>query len=166
MRHHFEQRVGNGLTLDVHTDRMRLHDGRLAVHVDDKTGQAVALAVDKAVNVVVATPHEAQRLAQAERLGQTLCPKRGIDCHIFEREHPYGNRADLVVSDGEENARLVEHPHGVAFDDARICPGYGAREYPRMKALQAVGFSAPEGDCLIGHRICFHQGRDCNFRSL
>ena len=36
----------------------------------------------------------------------------------------------------------------------------------RLEVVRTLGFSAPEGNCLIGHRICFHQGRDCNFRSL
>lgn len=154
------------LTLDVHADRMCLHDGSLSVHVDDKPRQAVALSVDKAVNIIVTASYKAQRLTQTERLCQPLRPKRGIDCHIVERKYTHSYRTNLVVSDGKKSARLVKHAHGVALDYVRICPGNGARKYPRMEALQAVGFSAPKGDCLIGHMVCFHLEQGCNRRSL
>lgn len=39
---------GYVLTADVHADAMSLHDGGVAVDVDDETRQTVALAVDEA----------------------------------------------------------------------------------------------------------------------
>ena len=37
----------------VHADGVRLHDGRVGIHVNDEAWQAVAFAVDKSVGIVL-----------------------------------------------------------------------------------------------------------------
>ena len=37
----------------VHADGVRLHDGRVGIHVNDEARQAVAFAVDKSVSIVL-----------------------------------------------------------------------------------------------------------------
>ena len=50
--HHLDKLAGNGLAAEVHADAMGLHDSRLAIDIDDQSGQHIALAMHKAIGVV------------------------------------------------------------------------------------------------------------------
>ena len=66
LSHHLHQLDGYLLATQVHTNAVGLHHGRLSVHVDDESGQVVALAVNQAVGVVRGRVGQPDGLAHAE----------------------------------------------------------------------------------------------------
>ena len=122
---------------------MRLHHGGTSVNVYHQSGQAVALAVDEAEDIVLFLIGccQSQGAAQGVGFGQARGPKVAVDVARGEREHAHGDRTDLAVPDGEEIAGGIDHAHEVALFDAGVGAVDRAGEYPRVEALEAFGLS-------------------------
>lgn len=99
----FEQGVGNGFAVAVHTHAVSLDDGRLVENIDDEARELVALAVDKAVDAVeVGDLAQAEAGAEGEGLTQAPHPEVVVDRLVDEGEHTNGDRTDLVVAFGDK----------------------------------------------------------------
>ena len=97
----FEEGVGDGFAVAVHSHRVGLHDSGSAKDIDDQTGELVALTVDKAIDVVaLGSGIEPQRGTHGEGLAQTAHPKGVVNGLVVEGEDAHGNGADLIVADG------------------------------------------------------------------
>ena len=63
MAHDLDQLGGNGLAAKMHADAVGLHDGGMTIDIDDKSWQQVALAMNKAISVVIRIVGNADGLA-------------------------------------------------------------------------------------------------------
>ena len=113
---------------------MGLHHCRAAVDVDDESRQAVAFAVNEAVDVVVFPMGEPERLAKLEGLGEPLQPKMFVDGLVAECEHSHSNGAYLAVAVAEEVAAVGHDAYQVALGGMAVAALDGSREYPRVEA--------------------------------
>ena len=148
--HHFLQRLGNGHAADVHTDAVGLHDGCLAIAVDDQSGEVVALAVYEAVGRVDALAEmfategsllraiDADGLAHLPGRGEAALPEVVVDGHIVEREDADGNGSHLDVAHAEETAVEAYHAHHVALFEPVVHAGNGTTKHPRMETAQRL----------------------------
>ena len=139
--HDVNQLAGDGLSREVHTDAMSLHDSRLPVDVDDESWQHVALAVHQAVGGGQLIVDQSYGLAGVECLLQPAMPESFVDGFLLERQHAHGDGALLVVASGDERAARSEHADYVALADAFVLMMDGTRENPGVKALQAFFLS-------------------------
>ena len=121
----------------MHTHAVCLHDGRLAVAVDDQSGQVVAFSVYESVGVVVGIVGNADADAHVESGLQAFVPERFVDGPFVEREHAHGDASDLVVSRGDVFSACGYHAYGLTFLNAVVAAGNGTRKHPWMKASEA-----------------------------
>ena len=99
---------------------MGLHDGRLAIDIDDESRQQVALAMHKTVGVVIRIVGNADGLAHFQRRTEARGPEAGIDGYIAKRQHTDGNRTGLIVSDSDEITLTGDHTYDIALTDAVV----------------------------------------------
>ena len=122
---------------EVHTNAVCLHDCGVAIAVDDETGEVVALAVHKAERIVVLSADESDSLTHLPSRLQAREPELAVYLDIAERQHAHCDRTDLIHADSDEVALRGEYAHDFAFFYAVFDLGYGSREYPGVKALEA-----------------------------
>ena len=120
---------------------MRLHNGCVAIAVDDKTGKIVAFAMHKTEHIVVLTSNKTYGSTHIPRRLKTGYPEVGVNLNIAEREHSHGNAANLVVSVADKVALVVVNGHQVTFFyvvHASNCP----RENPGVESLERFLFAS------------------------
>ena len=62
----------------VHTDRMRLHDGGVGIHVDDKSRKIISFSMHQSICIVVLHSGKFQCLAQCVSDTDAFFPESGI----------------------------------------------------------------------------------------
>ena len=135
------QCLGDLVTGVVHPDRVRLHDRRMGVKVDDEPRQVISLTVDEAEGVVpLRVGGQSQCLTERIGLADTLCPKRLIDFSLLEGEYADGDAADLVMADGQELVVGAINLHEVALFGLAVDGLDRSGEYPRMKTQERFLF--------------------------
>ena len=77
---------------------MGLHDGRMVVEVDDKTGKIIAFAMYKAAGIVVFRTDKAECLTQVARYSETAYPEIVVYLFFLERKDTHGYTAYLIMS--------------------------------------------------------------------
>ena len=135
---HLDERLAYLIAKDVHSYRVGLHHGCIAIAVDDESRQVVALAMHQSERVVVGTAYESDGLAHLPCRSQARGPELSVNLNVAEREHTHGDATYLEHSDSNEIARGCDDTHKFAFLHAFVHIGYGSGEYPRMKALQTL----------------------------
>ena len=136
--HHLHQLAGDGIAADVHADAVGLHDGRLAIDVNDQSRQQVALAVHQAVGVVLRIVGQADGQPHLQGGSEATAPERLVDGFVTKGEHPHGDGTHLIVTDSDEIAMTVDDTHHFAFADALVGLLDGPREHPGMEAEQTL----------------------------
>ena len=135
-------RLGDLLPAAVHTHRMTLDDGRRAVDVRHQPRQRVPLAVDQPVARRLRAVGQRERAAHVVGHGHAAVPPRLVNLFAFEGEDPDGDRADLVVSQGDELSRAVVDLDQGALGDLGLLLGLdvvdGTREDPRVAAQERL----------------------------
>ena len=133
-----QDRPRNILAGKVHADGVALDDGHRAVDVHHEPRQPVAFAVDEAVAVRVGVVRESERAPYVVGHGDAPVPPGLVDRFLVECKHAHGDRADLIVSQGDEIARAGIYFDQGTFRDFRFVFGLdvvdGARENPRVAA--------------------------------
>ncbi len=133
-----QDRPRDVLAGEVHADGVALDDGHRAVDIHDQSREPVAFAVDEAVTVRVGVVREPERAPHVVGHGDAPVPPVLVDRFLVECKHTHGDRADLVVSQGDEIARAGIYFDQGAFRDFRFVFGLdvvdGARENPRVAA--------------------------------
>ena len=122
----------------MHADAVGLHDGGLAVAVDDEPGEVVALAVDKPVCIVVGIVGNADVEAHGQGGGEAFLPEFIVDGDVAEGQHAHGDGSYLIMANGDEIATCGDDTHDVAFGDAVVDMLNGSGEHPGMEALEAL----------------------------
>ena len=79
-------------------------------------------------------------------------PEGIVNCHVRERQHTHGDGTLLIVSDGDEIARIGDHSHYLALADALVNMLNGTREYPRMEPSEALILTLPQLYLSIHHQ--------------
>ena len=82
--HHLHQGIGNLLAANVNTHAMGLHDGRLAITVDDQSGEVVTLTVYKSVGVILGIVGNSDGNAHLECRCQAALPELFIYLNVAE----------------------------------------------------------------------------------
>jgi len=136
LAHHLLQCLGNLHAVDVHADAVGLHDSRLAIHVDDQSGQRIALAVHESEGVVRGISGNADNQSHVQSRTQSAHPELAVDGFVLEREHPHGNAANLPMTDGDELALRGQHTHPLTFLRLSLDALHGTREHPGMEAAE------------------------------
>ena len=131
--HNLDKGRTNLHAADVHAYAMGLHDGSFAIAVDDQSRQVVALAMHKAIGVVVVAVGNAEAAPYLQSRGKPRLPKLMVDGDVAERQYPDRYGAYLVMAYGQERAVRSQHPYDVALGYSFITTQYGTREYPRME---------------------------------
>ena len=126
------------LATQVHTNRVSLHHGRLTVHVDNQAWQVVALTMHQSVSIVVGVVSDANGLTHLQGRRQTGIPEFIVNLHIRECQDAHGNRAFLVVANGDKIARISHHTYHFTLTDTFINLGNSTREHPWMEPLEAL----------------------------
>ena len=131
------QSLANVVLHQVHAHAMRLHNGCVAIAVDDKTGKIVAFAMHKTEHIVVLTSNKTYGGTHIPCRLKTGYPEVSVNLNIAEREHSHGNAANLIHTHGDEVTRRGHHSYNLALlytiVDVSNCSG----EDPRMEALKA-----------------------------
>ena len=120
----------------MHTYAVGLHDGCVAVDVDDEAGEVVALAVYKTVGVVVVARRDACALTEVVGGGDAAVPEGLVDGLVIEGEDAHGDAAHLHVTACDELMVVCVHCHHVALLGFALDALDGARENPGVEALQ------------------------------
>ena len=144
---HLANGICNLLARTIHTDRVTLHNSNRAVDIDYQARQRVALAVNESVAGRLLGICEVQSAANVVRAGNLLAPPRGVNLLALEREHAYGNRADLVVAASEKIALFAEYIDNLAFGNRLAVAHdalYRAREYPRVASCEGLLFASSQ----------------------
>ena len=108
--HYGFQRLGNRFPVGVHTHRVRLHHGSVAIDVNNQSWQIVPLAMHKAIGVVVLTRH-------TDAISHVLCNGKFplvetlVNLFILKRQHPYHDAAYLVMSSRDVFVFARVHRH-------------------------------------------------------
>ena len=134
---------------------MGLHHGCAVIDVDDKPGESVALAVNKAEGIgdapllsspkgegtFLLLPLGEDALACLVGCAEALFPEGAVNGDVLKREHTHGDAAYLYVSYGEEAPIGTDYAHYVALFGASVDMMNGSGEYPRVKTSERLFFS-------------------------
>ena len=150
-----------GLVQTVHAHGVHLHDEVAVVGVDDETGHAVALAVDKAEHVGLRVRQQ-DGLAEGDGVQQFAAPEVAVDVALLEAENAHGDGGGLVVSGGEVLALRVIDLHNVAVAQVFVFAGDGAGEDPWVPPLQGFFLAGAQDDA--GEGMVFHAAKIRFFR--
>ena len=113
--HHLNQCLGQLMTGIMHAHAMSLHHGRLAIDIDDQSGQMVALAMHQPVSVVAGIVGNADGLPHGECRLETGMPEGIIDGDITEREYTHRDRPHLEMSDGNKRSAMSVNLDGFSL---------------------------------------------------
>lgn len=100
--HHFFKGFGHCHTVKVHAGRVCLHHGGMVVHVDNQSGQVIALTVYQTVGIVLRIAQHAQGTAEVFGHLQAAYPERVVDGFLTEGKHTHGDASNLEMSAGNE----------------------------------------------------------------
>ena len=124
----------------MHANAVGLHHGSLSVAVYHQSRQAVSLAMNKSVGVVLIVVGNSDCQSHLQSLREALFPEVLVDGALLKRQHSHGNTSYLVVAYGYEFIFRRVHVYRVAvfYTFVHLC--YGTRENPRVEAFQAFFF--------------------------
>ena len=141
-----------------HAFGLGLHHGGVAVDVDDEARQAVTFRVDETEAVGVGIMGQAHDLAHLIGLVEAFEEEPFVDFAVVEAEHLDGDTLRLAEAGAEDVAVIVGDGDGVARLQAFGGVVDGAREYPRMEALDGFLLAGIESYDRIEWRL-FHDVR-------
>ena len=111
---HADEVLGQSLADVVDAGRVGLHHGGAVVDVDDEAGQAVALAMHEAEGIIIGSD-EAQGAADVVGRLQPAQEEAVVELRLVEREDTHGDRANLILTQGQKLAVARHHAHPVAL---------------------------------------------------
>lgn len=156
---HVGEGFGNGVATDVHAHRVSLHDGRVAVDVNNEARQAVAFAMDETETVCLGVAGEADATTHIVGCLQTTVPEGGIDGFMLvEGEHAHGDTAYLYVAPRQEGAVRRHDTDQVALIRLAFDMVNGSAEHPWVKTAQRLFFSSLQYDGFV-HNVSSMQPR-------
>ena len=120
---------------------MCLHHSRVAIDVDDESGQVVALTMHQTVGVVVIA-HHADALAYILGDGEFLLVEMLVNLLMVEGQHPHHDAANLEVASGDILVLAGEHHHFLTLLRFLAHVVNGARENPRVETSQRLLFAS------------------------
>ena len=138
MAHDLDQLGGNGLAAKMHADAVGLHDGSMAIDIDDESWQQVALTMNEAVGVVVGIVGNTDGSAHLIGRLQARSPEFIVDLTVGKREHTHSDGARLIMTYGDEIATRGDHTHDVALVDTLIGLLDGPGKHPGVEAQQTL----------------------------
>ena len=120
---------------------MSLHDSSIAIAVDDKTWEVVALAMHQTIGVVVRIIGYTNILTHLQGYGETFVPETLVDSLISKGEDANGYGTYLEMSTTNKSTIVRYHINNVALTNAFIHALYGTREHPWMKTHDTFFFA-------------------------
>ena len=120
---------------------MGLHDGGLAIDIDDESGQQVALAMHETVGVVLRIIGHADGNAHPKGRLQAGIPELVVDGHIVERQDAHGDGTGLIVAYGQKGTVAADDPDHLTVGEVAVSLLDGSREHPRMEAQETIFLS-------------------------
>ena len=94
---------------------MGLHNGRLAIDIDDESWQTVAFAMDEAVDVAALAFGEVEGKAQGVGFAEACGPEGFVNRFALEGEHAHSDGTNLVVPNGQKVALGIVNLHPFAL---------------------------------------------------
>lgn len=124
----------------MHAYAMRLHNGGVAIDVNDESREGIALTMNESERVVVVS-FKIERLSQFISFGNAACPEGIVNVTRCERKDANGNGTNLVMSKTEKTT--IE---GTNLDDVALTRRVahvldGTRENPGMETKQRLFFA-------------------------
>ena len=156
-RDDFDEEFGNDILSVVHAYGVGLNDGCVAIDVDDKAWEIVALAMHEAVGVGVVGLGKTERDAHVVGCLEAFVPEGAVDRAVGEREYAHHDATYLVVANGKELLVGTDDAHEVAFFGFACYFGDCTRENPWVKSEYVFFAFWFELDC---NHICFFRQND------
>jgi hypothetical protein len=104
----------------VHADTVSLHDGSLAIDIYDEPWQQIALAMHKAVGIVLRVVGDTDGDTHPEGRLQTGIPECVVDINLTKGEHTDGDGTLLVVTYGDKIATGGDNPDHIALGNPLV----------------------------------------------
>ena len=99
------------MAVDMHAHAMRLHDGRLAIDVDDQSGQVVTLTMYQTIGVSLTGIGQSDGLTNGQGRRKAPFPEIIVNRFVIKSEHPHSNASHLPMSFTQETSLAVHHLH-------------------------------------------------------
>ena len=115
--HHILEALCNIGPAHVHAYAVGLHHRSLSIYVYHQPRQAISFAMHESVCIVLRVVRHPDSYSQSECRLQLSLPKCRIYRVVIERQHPHGDRADLVVSHCNELTFVGKNPYRLALLD-------------------------------------------------
>ena len=147
--HYHCKRTGYLLAHQMHTNAMGLHDGCLAIDIDNQSRQVVALAVHQAVGVVLRVVGNADGTTHLKGRTKARLEEDIVNGHIVEGQYPDGDGALLIVAYGDEIARNGHYTNYFTLFYPLVHRLDGTGENPRMEPSEALFLTLAESYLLV-----------------
>ena len=149
--HHFRKSLSYLHTEHMHTCRMRLHYCRMIIHVDDKSGKIITLAMHQTICIVFRISYQSQRYTQVFCHLQLLSPEVTVDFLLRKRKYTHSYTSNLIMSARNEFFFRCKHIYYFTFFGFTLYTGDGSRKHPRMETLKRLFFSGFQINLFICH---------------
>ena len=128
----------------VHTGTVSLHNGSVAIYVNDETGQVIALAMYEAIGVVIVAILKTNASTHIVGHTQTLYIERFVDLDRRKRQDAHCYATNLVVSHTHKVALPIFYGNDITLYRLTVNTLYGTRKHPWVKTTERVFLSGLE----------------------
>ncbi len=134
--------VGNEPAVNVHADGMSLHDGSMAIDVDDESGKVVAFAMNETVGIVLRVVDQSDAATHINGCTKSATIEISIYRLVVESKYTDHDASDLEMSGTDIFAFRVSDLDDFALFRLAVVVVDGSGEYPRMETVEGFFFTS------------------------
>ena len=123
----------------MHADRMRLHNSRTSIHIDNQTRKSIPLSVNETERIGLRISEKPYRASDFQRYLQTMLPKRCVNrLFLIKRKYANCNAPNLDMPFGKKCTFSRYHIHQITLIGLPFNVMNSTAVHPRMETPKRV----------------------------